>query len=540
MIAIFHVTGGPILMANLSAPVLSEQFAVLFGAGTCTGLTDGELLERFLARRDESGERAFEALVTRHGPMVLRVCRNLLDDPTDVHDAFQAVFLVLARRAGSIRQSGSVGSWLHGVAARLAARAKVSAIRRRIRDRRTIEAAEMTAAVATDLCAEPLIERRDGGAIVHQEVNRLPEKYRSPIVLCYLEGMTHDEAAAQLSWPVGTVRSRLARARDTLRTRLTRRGMTATGAMWPFTAWLAGNPAASEATATTVTVSAPAGSLSGQISTSLARVVSRLAAGHTSTAGSVSATSLALAQGVLKTMMIKKLTIAACVVLSLGTMAIGGGAFLVPASSGQDPGLAPAPAPAQPDKKAVASATPEADPVDPLLAQLLAAARQRVETQTAFYEEGRITVDRFLDAVARRARVELLVAKTEAERILVRQRFLGLLMEIENREQAEITVGRGTQADVAEATERRLEAEYDLKVSQKEAAESAAILRRLSELERKMDQLLQDPRTPKASRRDPRATPDQTLLENADQLKRVGRKLEGAEKPQGETAAPRQ
>jgi RNA polymerase sigma factor (sigma-70 family) len=511
-------------MANISAPVLSDHLGVLFGAGTCTGLTDGELLERFLARRDESGERAFEALVTRHGPMVLRVCRNLLDDPTDVHDAFQAVFLVLARRAGSIRQSGSVGGWLHGVAARLAARARGSAIRRRVRDRRTIEAAEINAAVATDASAEPSIERCDGGAIVHQEVNRLPEKFRAPIVLCYLEGMTHDEAAAQLRWPVGTVRSRLARARHTLRTRLTRRGMTATGALWPFPAGLASDPAASKAAAMSLCAAAPAGSLPGHISTSLARTASRLAAGQSSVAGSVSATSLALAQGVLKTMMLKKLTIAACVLLSLGTMTIGGGAVLVRASGAQDPRPAPAAAPAEAAKPAAAPATPKADDIDPLLKQLLAAARQRVEAQRAFYEEGRITLDRFLDALARLERVQLLAAKTEPERMAARDRFLDILTQVEHREQADLEVGRGTVADVAEATARRVEAEYDLKASQKEAAESAAILRRLSELERKVDQLLLERGTPKASQLEPRTTKDPALLQNTDQPKRDGRK----------------
>ncbi len=113
-------------------------------------MTDGELIDRFRASRDEGGERAFEALVTRHGPMVMGVCRNILNDPTDVHDAFQATFLVLARRAEAIRNRDSVGSWLYGVAVRVAARSRVSSIRRQIRDRRTIAAAGTVAAVATE------------------------------------------------------------------------------------------------------------------------------------------------------------------------------------------------------------------------------------------------------------------------------------------------------------------------------------------------------------------------------------------------------
>src|SRR5262249_7124143 len=102
---------GPANMAGASARTLTDHLPSLSGDGTCTGLSDGDRVERFLGCRAEGGERAFEALVKRHGPMVHRVCRNLLDDPNDVHDAVQAVFLVLARRAGSIRLRTSVGSW---------------------------------------------------------------------------------------------------------------------------------------------------------------------------------------------------------------------------------------------------------------------------------------------------------------------------------------------------------------------------------------------------------------------------------------------
>ena len=137
-------------MTNAPAQVFTDHMQVLFGVGTCAGMTDGQLLERFMAGRDESGDLAFETLVTRHGPMVMRVCRNVLDDPHDVHDAFQAVFLVLARRANAIRDRRSIGSWLYGVAMRVSARARVTAIRRRIRDRRTMGAAQAIAAVSSE------------------------------------------------------------------------------------------------------------------------------------------------------------------------------------------------------------------------------------------------------------------------------------------------------------------------------------------------------------------------------------------------------
>jgi DNA-directed RNA polymerase specialized sigma24 family protein len=135
-------------VSNSTAQVFTDHLQVLFGPGTCAGMTDGQLLERFLAGRNEGGELAFEALVMRHGPMVMRVCRNLVGDPNDVHDAFQAVFLVLARRASAIRDRESVGSWLYGVAARVAARARASAIGHNIRERRTNQAAQSIASKA--------------------------------------------------------------------------------------------------------------------------------------------------------------------------------------------------------------------------------------------------------------------------------------------------------------------------------------------------------------------------------------------------------
>jgi RNA polymerase sigma factor (sigma-70 family) len=469
-------------MPHASSQALSDHLEVLFGAGTCAGLTDGELVERFRSGRDKGGERAFEALVTRHGPMVLGVCRGILGDPADVHDAFQATFLVLARRAGAIRKKDSVGSWLYGVAVRVAARARVSSIRRRIHDRRTIEAAGTVATVETDASSAPSIERDDGAAIVHQEVDRLPEKYRAPIVLCYLEGLTHDEAAARLSWPVGTVRSRLSRARDRLRSRLTRRGVTVPSTLGPLSAWLTGDQAGSTAVATAVSA------LSAQLSTSLARSATYFAIGQTSTAGSSSAISMALAQGVLTTMMLKKLAIVGCVFLSFGMVSMGGGALLVRASRVQGPGRVPAATQAQPTKPAVADA-PKPDEMDPLLQELLKAARDRVEAQRAYYEQGRITIDRFIDSLANLEKVQLMTAKTDAERTAIRQRLVDLLKEIENRENAELQVGRGTDADLAEARQRRLEAEYESKVSAKEAAEKATLLRRLSELERKVDEI---------------------------------------------------
>jgi RNA polymerase sigma factor (sigma-70 family) len=191
------------------------------GTGTARGapdpaganrLTDGELLGRFVAGRDEA---AFEELLRRHGPMVLGVCRRILYDVNDAEDAFQATFLALLRQAGSINKRESVGSWLYGVAYRIAVKAKSRARRRRTHERRGV------AMPAED----PLYEAiwRDLRPVLDEEVNGLPAKYRRPVVLCYLEGKPYAEAARELRCSKGTVCLRLARARELLRQRLARR-----------------------------------------------------------------------------------------------------------------------------------------------------------------------------------------------------------------------------------------------------------------------------------------------------------------------------
>jgi RNA polymerase sigma factor (sigma-70 family) len=186
----------------------------IFRGQTVSGLSEWQLLERYLERRDEV---AFEALVARHGPMVLGVCRRMLDSQPDVEDAFQATFLVLVRRARQLGPQDAIGPWLHGVAARVAQRARCEAARRRRFESIQIDAA---ASPPTDTPADAELAE-----LLDQELRRLPPKYRSPIVLCYLEGQTHEEAARELKWPVGTVKGRLARARGLLRDRLARRGL---------------------------------------------------------------------------------------------------------------------------------------------------------------------------------------------------------------------------------------------------------------------------------------------------------------------------
>src|SRR5262249_53377478 len=185
-----HTTGG----------VLREIRALL-DAGTFCGLSDRQLLERFVARRDEVSDLAFTVLVERHGPMVLGVCRRILVDPHDAEDAFQATFLVLVRKAGSIRVEGSVGRWLFGVAKRVAERARAESRRRRSRERSGLSRRETT----VDERPLTTVTRADLRSVLTEELAKLPARLQVPVILCDLEGSSHDEAARRLDWPVGTV-----------------------------------------------------------------------------------------------------------------------------------------------------------------------------------------------------------------------------------------------------------------------------------------------------------------------------------------------
>jgi RNA polymerase sigma factor (sigma-70 family) len=195
---------------RLAAPDLER----IFQGETVAGLSEWQLLTRYLEHRDEL---AFAALVARHGPMVMGTCRRMLSRGADAEDAFQATFLVLVRRARSLGPRDAIGPWLHGVAARVSMRARSQAARR---TRVEPDAGELTAVPDWRTSTDGEV-----AAILDQEVSRLPDKYRSPVVLCYLEGLTHEDAARQLNWPVGSVKGRLARARDLLRSRLLRRGI---------------------------------------------------------------------------------------------------------------------------------------------------------------------------------------------------------------------------------------------------------------------------------------------------------------------------
>jgi HlyD family secretion protein len=294
-----------------SSVALLRDIQTLFDTGTASGLTDRQLLDRFVSRRDDSGEAAFGALVLRHGPMVLRVCQNLLRDPNDAHDAFQATFLVLVRRCGSIRKLDSVGGWLYGVACRVAARARVDAARRRSAEARAaLRVVEAVEPSDTDETVELVY-----GPIVQDEVRRLPEKYRAVVALCYWQGLTHEQVAAQLGCPLGTVRSRMARARKLLQRRLIRRGL----------APLAGVVAAGldRAPATEAGLACRLAPVPPELVSSTIQAAVRIAGGH-GAAPVVSTVAASLVQNVLWSMTMIKIKMVAVGVVLFGLVGSGG------------------------------------------------------------------------------------------------------------------------------------------------------------------------------------------------------------------------
>jgi RNA polymerase sigma factor (sigma-70 family) len=196
-----------------------HQLKKLYDLGTIGNLTDGQLLERFATDAREAAELAFSALVERHAALVWRVCLAILRDDHAADDAFQATFLVLVRKARSLWVQDSLGPWLHQVACRTASSLRRAIIRRQKHERR------LANRIGPSPVALAAPSNFDLDASIHEELNRLPEKFRAPIVLCDIEGRTHQDAARCLGWPIGTVKSRQSYGRGLIRQRLVRRGL---------------------------------------------------------------------------------------------------------------------------------------------------------------------------------------------------------------------------------------------------------------------------------------------------------------------------
>jgi RNA polymerase sigma factor (sigma-70 family) len=260
-----------------------------------SALSDAQLLENFVSRRDEA---SFEVLVWRHGAMVLALCKRILRDSHEAEDAFQATFLVFVRKAGSIGRGEVLAAWLYKVAYRIAIRLRAAAAKRTASNEPTdaIPAPEGN----TDS------DWNDLKPVLDDEIARLPEKYRAPFVLCYLEGRTNEEAAAQLGCPKGTVLSRLSRGRERLRDRLSRRGVALTAVAFAFTlsqnAASASVPAALVSPTVGAAIPFAAGTAAGQL---------------------VPASVAALAEGALQTMTLIKLKVAAAAALAFAMLGTG-------------------------------------------------------------------------------------------------------------------------------------------------------------------------------------------------------------------------
>ena len=267
-----------------------------------TVVPDGRLLESFLTCRDES---AFAMLVERHGPMVLGVCRRVIGNLHDAEDAFQAVFLVLARKGSSVVPRDLVGNWLHGVAYRTALQARDRLGRHRTRERQVREMPQPT--VAPDLDLQELHQALD------EEVSKLPEKYRVPIILCDLEGRSRPDVAGQLKIPEGTLSSRLAKGRQLLAGRLVRHGLVLSGA----------------ALATALAEQSASAAIQPALVVATVQAAALTAAGH-SAAGLVSAEAVALAQGVLKTMFLSKLKVVSFAILGVVLSGLAAGFIGLP------------------------------------------------------------------------------------------------------------------------------------------------------------------------------------------------------------------
>ncbi len=318
-------TGVNRLIRNLRQAALRQDGA---------GLTDGELLELYVAGREEA---AFEALVRRHGPMVLGVCRRILRNEADAEDAFQATFLVLVRKAASIQSRSTVSNWLYGVAHNTALKAKAMDRRRQLkeRDAGTVPREEARAEVWQEL-----------QTLLDAELSSLPERYRAPIILCDLEGKTIKAAARILGWPQGTVATRLTRGRARLATQLTKHGLTLSGGV----------------IATVLAQESALGNLPPTLLASTTKAASLFAAaGQYMAAGVVSAKVGALTDGVMKTMLLAKLRLGVSLAFVLAFVGVGREVYRANASSSSEMMVAAK----APDAQTHVPATPTKQEMEP-------------------------------------------------------------------------------------------------------------------------------------------------------------------------------
>jgi RNA polymerase sigma factor (sigma-70 family) len=394
-----------------------EWLRRLSAPGAEADTTDGQLLQRFLAHRDGT---AFEALVRRHGPLVWGVCRRQLPQPSDAEDAFQATFLVLARKAGSIRKGASVRSWLYGTALRVAGRLRGQAARRQTREQPLPEA--VAAAPVPDA------EGRDLRHVLDEEIGRLPGHERLAVILCYLEGKTHEETAQELGCPRGTVGARLSRAMKRLRHRLAGRGITLSAA-------------------------ALAAALTQREALALPALLVRSTVEAATGVGTVSPHVTALAVGVIQSMSVTRRSIVAAAVLTAALIG-GGAAALAYGTRGGDLG------PKQGEGQPTAKKSPPS--VAELAKQRLQAAREVYDRTRAQVAAGQASWQALADWSPHLLAAELDAATTRAERIDALQAHVDRLKENERLIERVADAGRAPVWEIARARCFRLEAEIRL------------------------------------------------------------------------------
>jgi RNA polymerase sigma factor (sigma-70 family) len=398
------------------------------GRGAAVESSDAELLERFAEQRDET---AFSSLLRRHGPLIWSVCRRVLAEEHAAEDAFQATFLVLVRKARSVSKKASVRSWLYGVALRVAVRARQREDLRRLRERGA--PIRQTDEARTEAGWE------DVRPILDEEIQRLPEKYRLPVILCYLEGQTNEEAAQRLNCPRGTIATRLARARERLRSRLVRRGLTLSAGT--LTAMFTDN-----------TVSAVVPSL---LSAQTAKIVLN---------GAVPVSITTLAEGVLHAMFVTKLKTTIAVILAVSVM--GGAGVCTYYLHGQNPSedaFTPIKLPEKitPDKIAPAKTVEE---LQKLLKERRDWAEEEMKVRYEKYRAGAqdATLDLLIDSSRHLLKAELELSTKKADRLVAHERHVQLMKQAAQIVKAKYDLARVSKADYAQAEYERLDAEIAL------------------------------------------------------------------------------
>ncbi len=400
-------------------PGLYERFRGLNSASDTR--PDGELLERFVADGDAD---AFTVLLRRHGPLVWGVCRRVLGRVHDAEDAFQGTFLVLARRASSVRRRSSVRCWLYGVALRVALRAREQIARRR-------EESAIDPPTADDGPSSTL-DQAELMAALDDEICQLPERYRRPLVLCYLLGRTNEAAARELGCPKGTVAVRLARGRERLRRRLLKRGLGPLAAL---------------------PVPSPGDVMPGILAPSTRAVVFRYLAGRTQ-----SGTAVKLAKGALRSMFFDKCKAVFFVLLAAGTL-VGSG-LVGRAVFAQTPPVVPVPAP---EDKPQAAGAADAGTLDDLLRRRQQSAKIESDERFEKFIQGQMDTNITVEATRRLLRAELELSQSKEGRLAAWQEHAVRLARVVEVNQARYNAGRTSTADLELARYYHLEALIEVK-----------------------------------------------------------------------------